>query len=34
MQYRHELTKRQTQILDFIRAEIHRRGFPPSVREI
>jgi len=34
MEYRHELTKRQTQILDFIRAEIHRRGFPPSVREI
>ncbi len=34
MEYRHELTKRQTQILDFIRAEVHRRGFPPSVREI
>jgi repressor LexA len=25
---------RQRQILDFIRADIHRRGFPPSVREI
>lgn len=34
MEYRPELTKRQRQILDFIRAEIHRRGFPPSVREI
>ncbi len=34
MEYRSELTKRQRQILDFIRAEIHRRGFPPSVREI
>ncbi len=34
MEYRHELTKRQSQILDFIRADIHRRGFPPSVREI
>ncbi|KAF0207609.1 MAG: transcriptional repressor LexA [Actinomycetota bacterium] len=34
MEYRHELSKRQSQILDFIRAEVHRRGFPPSVREI
>jgi repressor LexA len=34
MEYRPELTKRQHEILDFIRAEIHRRGFPPSVREI
>lgn len=34
MVYQRELTKRQQQILDFIRAEIHRRGFPPSVREI
>ncbi|GAB4286547.1 MAG: transcriptional repressor LexA [Coriobacteriia bacterium] len=34
MVYKRELTKRQQQILDFIRAEIHRRGFPPSVREI
>jgi len=32
--YARELTDRQRQILDFIRAEIHRRGFPPSVREI
>ena len=34
MEYRAELTRRQREILDFIRAEIHRRGFPPSVREI
>jgi repressor LexA len=34
MAYRHELTKRQQQILDFIRGEIHRCGYPPSVREI
>lgn len=34
MGYRRELTARQREILDFIRAEIHRRGFPPSVREI
>lgn len=34
MVYKRELTERQRQILDFIRAEIHRRGFPPSVREI
>ncbi len=34
MAYRRELTARQREILDFIRAEIHRRGFPPSVREI
>lgn len=34
MAYQHELTRRQQQILDFIRAEIHRRGYPPSVREI
>lgn len=34
MVYKRELTTRQRQILDFIRAEIHRRGFPPSVREI
>jgi len=34
MAYQHELTKRQQQILDFIRAEIHRCGYPPSVREI
>ena len=29
-----ELTPRQRQILDFIDAEVRRRGFPPSVREI
>lgn len=34
MTYSRELTDRQRQILDFIRADIHRRGFPPSVREI
>jgi repressor LexA len=34
MVYRRELTKRQQQILDFIRAELHRCGYPPSVREI
>jgi len=34
MSYKRELTVRQRQILDFIRSEIHRRGFPPSVREI
>ncbi len=34
MAYQRELTNRQRQILDFVRAEIHRRGFPPSVREI
>jgi len=34
MAYQRELTKRQQQILDFIRAEIHRCGYPPSVREI
>jgi len=34
MSYTSGLTGRQRQILDFIRAEIHRRGFPPSVREI
>ena len=34
MAYKREMTGRQQQILDFIRSEIHRRGFPPSVREI
>jgi len=34
MPYKRELTGRQQQILDYIRSEIHRRGFPPSVREI
>lgn len=34
MAYQRELTRRQTQILDFVRSEIHRRGYPPSVREI
>ena len=34
MRYERELTDRQKQILEFVRAEIHRRGFPPSVREI
>ncbi len=34
MAYKRELTSRQREILDYIRAEIHRKGFPPSVREI
>lgn len=34
MAYQRELTRRQQEILDFIRSEIHRRGFPPAVREI
>ncbi len=34
MQYRPELTKRQREVLEFVRSEVHRRGFPPSVREI
>ncbi|MBM3673214.1 MAG: transcriptional repressor LexA [Actinobacteria bacterium] len=29
-----ELTQRQRQVLEFIDAEVRRRGFPPSVREI
>ena len=29
-----ELTERQRQVLEFIDAEVRRRGFPPSVREI
>jgi repressor LexA len=29
-----ELTARQRQVLDFIDAEVRRRGYPPSVREI
>lgn len=32
--YRPELTKRQREILDFIVSEMHRKGYPPSVREI
>ncbi|NTW27836.1 MAG: transcriptional repressor LexA [Nitrospirae bacterium] len=34
MTYQRELSKRQQQIIDFIRSEIHRCGYPPSVREI
>lgn len=34
MAYQRELTRRQQQVLDFVRAEVHRRGYPPSVREI
>lgn len=34
MAYQRDLTRRQQEILDFIRAEIHRKGYPPSVREI
>ena len=29
-----ELTARQRQVLEFIDAEVHQRGYPPSVREI
>src|SRR5262245_12032166 len=29
-----ELTERQRQVLEFIDAEVRRRGYPPSVREI
>src|SRR5437868_4982952 len=28
------ITKRQNEILDFIRDKIENRGFPPSIREI
>lgn len=31
---RAELTKKQQQILNFIMDQIHRKGYPPSVREI
>lgn len=34
MAYQRDLTRRQEQILEFIRAEVNRRGYPPSVREI
>lgn len=34
MAYQRELTRRQQEILDFIRSELHRVGYPPSVREI
>jgi len=34
MAYVRTLTRRQKQILDFIRAEVHRKGFPPCVRDI
>ena len=29
-----ELTDRQRQVLDFIKAEVARQGFPPTVRDI
>ena len=29
-----ELTKKQQQVLDYILTEIHRRGYPPAIREI
>src|SRR6202158_3635231 len=29
-----DLTERQRQVLEFIDAEVRRRGYPPSVREI
>ncbi len=34
MAYTRSLTRRQQQILDFIRSEVHRKGFPPCVRDI
>lgn len=34
MAYQRDLTRRQQQVLDFVRSEVHRRGYPPSVREI
>ncbi|MDO8885403.1 transcriptional repressor LexA [Candidatus Oleimmundimicrobium sp.] len=34
MNNKKSLTKRQQQILDFILAEIHKKGYPPSVRDI
>jgi repressor LexA len=34
MAYTRELTRRQQQILDFIRSYLNRHGYPPSVREI
>src|SRR5450830_1932070 len=34
MTYERNLTKRQQEILDYIRGELHRCGYPPSVREI
>jgi len=34
MTYQRELTRRQQEILDYIRGEVHRCGYPPSVREI
>ncbi len=34
MAYQRELTRRQQEILDHIRSEVHRVGYPPSVREI
>jgi SOS-response transcriptional repressor LexA len=34
MEYRPELTRRQREVLEFVRAEVNQRGFPPSVREI
>ena len=29
-----DLTPRQRQVLEFVDAEVRRRGYPPSVREI
>lgn len=29
-----DLTNRQREVLDFIRANIHAKGYPPTVREI
>jgi repressor LexA len=34
MTHDRELTERQRQVLDFIKSETRRRGFPPTVRDI
>jgi repressor LexA len=34
MDHATDLTKRQQEVLDFVRAQIQRQGYPPSVREI
>jgi repressor LexA len=34
MSHDRELTERQRQVLDFIKSETRRRGFPPTVRDI
>lgn len=34
MGYQKDLTRRQQQVLDYVRSEVHKKGYPPSVREI